>query len=288
MGSDAVALGGALDRRALAGGRSSFAFSFSFLPRRQREALRTVYAFCRTTDDIVDNDADVTTKLQRLQGWRRELERSIEGRSDYPMLNQLAGVAAKFNIPVVHFFELVRGVEMDLVKNRYATFNELEEYCYHVASSVGLMCLGVFGARDERTKDYAVNLGIALQLTNILRDVGIDASYGRIYLPQEDIVRLGCSEADILGRSSSPAFVRLMEFEAARAESYFARAQQALPRTERRAMFAATIMERIYVHTLRRIRAAGYDVFGQDLHLPRYLQFLIAIKYWVKDRILSA
>ena len=269
----------------LKGSRSSFHYSFSFLPRPQREALKTVYAFCRTTDDIVDNEQDVVTNIDRLRKWRTELEQALEGDSEYPLLNKLNAIARRFNIPVVHFYELLKGVEMDLVKNRYQTFDELKEYCYHVASSVGLMCLGIFGSKDQRTKDYAINLGIALQLTNILRDVGTDAKYGRIYLPQEDILRFGYCESDLLAYRFTPEFRALMAFEASRAEEYFRRAQDSLPAEDRRAMFAAKIMERIYFHTLLRIRQANYDVFTKPVYLPRTIQFLIAVKYWVKQRL---
>lgn len=267
---------------------SSFQYSFSFLPKRQRKALQTVYAFCRATDDLVDNHEGVQTNMERLGKWRRELELSLTGSSVYPLLNQLNTIAHRFNIPVVHFYELLKGVEMDLIKRRYETFEELREYCYHVASSVGLMCLGIFGSRDQRTKNYAINLGIALQLTNILRDVGIDASYGRIYLPQEDLRSFDYSEADLFAHTYSEKFVRLMEYEAARAEEYFRRAQDALPSNERRAMFAAKIMERIYFHTLLRIKRCRYNVFDRNLHLPKYLQFLIAVKYWMKDRLFGS
>ncbi len=265
--------------------QTSFAYSFSFLPKQQREALRTVYAFCRTTDDIVDNAQDVDSKIERLRSWRKELEQALEGHSHYPLLNQLSAIAGRFNIPVVHFYELLRGVEMDLVKTRYETVPELEEYCKLVASSVGLMSLEIFHPRNGKTREYAVNLGIALQLTNILRDVGVDASYGRIYLPAEDLRRFRVTEQGILDHRMSPEFRRLMEFEAARAESYFRRAQDSLPPEDRRAMFAAKIMERIYYHTLRRIRSVDYDVFDTSVSLPRSIQFLIALKYWVKQRI---
>ena len=264
---------------------SSFRFSFSFLPKYQRDALRTVYAFCRTTDEIVDNEHDVTTNIDRLRKWRSELERALSGTSTYQLLNQLSSIAKRFKIPVVHFYELLKGVEMDLVKNRYENFGELQQYCYHVASSVGLMCLGIFGSKDQRTKDYAVNLGIALQLTNILRDVGIDANYGRIYLPVEDLKLFGYTEEDLLARRYSSSFVRLMEFEAGRAEEFFRRSQELLSRDDRRAMFAAKIMERIYFHTLQRIKAVSYNVFDKPVYLPRTLQFLIALKYWLKQRV---
>ncbi len=266
---------------------TSFYYSFSFLPRYQRDAIRTVYAFCRTTDDIVDANDGVEGKVEKLRRWRKELEQALAGKSNYTLLNQLSSIAQRFSIPVNHFYELIEGVEMDLVKNRYETFDELKTYCYHVASSVGLMCLEIFNCRDERTKGYAVNLGIALQLTNILRDVGIDAKYGRIYLPQEDLRRFGYSDAEMFAGRYSPQFVELMKFQAERAEEYFHKAQASLPAQDRRAMFAATIMERIYYHTLLRIKKSNYNVFDASVSLPRYLQLLIAIKYWLTRRILS-
>jgi phytoene synthase len=285
MGSSVAAVEGLGGYRSSSG--SSFHYSFSFLPKYQRDALRTVYAFCRMTDDIVDNANDAKSKIERLQNWRMELGKALDGHSEYTLLNQLAAIAKRFNIPVTHFYELLKGVEMDLVKNRYETFDELKEYCYYVASSVGLMSLEIFGPKNERSKEYAINLGIALQLTNILRDVSIDAKYGRVYLPQEDLRKFNCAEADVLANRYSPEFVALMEFEANRAEEYFHKAQDSLPREDRRAMFAAKIMERIYYHTLLRIKKARYNVFDRSIHLPRTLQFLIAVKYWVKQRILG-
>ena len=265
--------------------KSSFNFSFSFLPKEQREALKTVYAFCRTTDDIVDNSGDVQTNIERLRRWRTELEKALAGMSEYSLLNQLSAVAKRFHIPVDHFYELVRGVEMDLTKNRYESFDELKEYCYLVASTVGLMSLGVFGPRNDRTKEYAINLGIALQLTNILRDVTVDAKYGRIYLPLEDMRRFGYTEGDLYAHKYSPQFLALMEFEAQRAEEFFRKAQAALPAEDKRVMFAAKIMERIYYHTLEKIRNERYNVFQKSIRLTRFIQFLIAVKYWVKQRL---
>jgi phytoene synthase len=265
--------------------KSSFAFSFSFLPRRKREALKTVYAFCRTTDDIVDNEKDRSSKIALLQKWRSELESAMKGESTYQVLNQLHVVAKRFHIPVQHFFELLKGVEMDLLKNRYSTFEELKDYCYLVASSVGLMSLGIFGPRNDKTKEYAVNLGIALQLTNIIRDVGIDASYGRIYLPAEDLKKFGYSEDDLFAHRYNESFIKLMEYETVRAEEYFNRAKSSLPKEDKRVMFAAKIMERIYYHTLLRIKQVDYKVFDSSVHIPRTIQFLIAVKYWVKQRL---
>ncbi len=265
--------------------KSSFYFSFSFLPKVKRNALKTVYAFCRITDDIVDNEKDVNSKIEVLQKWRNELESAQRGESNYQILNQLNAVAVKFRIPIVHFHDLLKGVEMDLVKNRYEAFVELKEYCYLVASTVGLMSLGIFGPRNEKTKEYAINLGIALQLTNIIRDVGIDAKYGRVYIPQEDLKRFRYSEAELLSYRYSKEFRELMEFETQRAEEFFQRAKESLPSEDKRVMFAAKIMERIYYHTLLKIKEAEYNVFDKKVALPRLIQFLIAVKYWVKQRI---
>jgi phytoene synthase len=265
--------------------KSSFDFSFLFLPKIQRDALRIVYGFCRTTDDIVDNQHDSRSNFNRLQEWRLDLDRAIRGESAPSLLRQLVAIAVRFNIPVDHFHNLIHGVEMDLVKNRYQTFDELREYCYLVASTVGLMALGIFGPRSGKTKDYAVNLGIALQLTNILRDVRVDARYGRIYLPLEDMKKFGCREDDILSGRYTEEFRALMEYEAERAEEYFSLARQSLPPEDRRAMFPAKIMERVYYRTLRRIRAVEYNVFDHAVRIPRVLQLLIALKYWGKERL---
>lgn len=280
MGSDL-----ALDLRNLKTAQSSFRYSFSFLPKGQRDALKTVYAFCRTTDDIVDNTVDKAKNLQRLKEWNAELEKAITGESSHQILNQLIAIAQRFHIPVVHFQNLIQGVEMDLVKNRYESFDELKEYCYLVASTVGLMALEIFGPRNEKTREYAVNLGIALQMTNILRDVKVDAHYGRIYLPLADLRKFSCSEDNILNGSYTPEFRSLMEFEAARAEEFFRISQGSLPREDRRIMFPAKIMERIYYHTLTRIRDVDYNVFDHSVRISRGIQFLIAIKYLVKQRL---
>lgn len=267
-------------------GHSSFLYSFSFLPRDQREAIHTLYAFCRETDDIVDREREPSRKIDLLRKWRIELGKALEGRSEYSILNRLNAIAKRFNIPVELFYELIRGVEMDLTTNRYKTFEELRKYCYQVASTVGLMCLEIFRPRNERTREYAVNLGIALQLTNILRDVKLDAKYGRIYLPEEDLKRFGYTEDDVFANRYTPQFVALMEFECNRANEYFEKAQALLPQEDKRVMFAAKIMERIYYHTLLRIKKNQYNVFQRSTRLPSILQFLIALKYWFIHRVL--
>ena len=264
---------------------TSFYYSFSLLPRQKREAIHAVYAFCRFTDDIVDEEPDQRRKALLLRKWRMELGRALRGVSAYPLLNQLSATARRFHIPVDHFYDLIHGVELDLTKTRYASFEELREYCYLVASSVGLMCRQIFGYRNASTKEYAVNLGIALQLTNILRDVKEDARRGRIYLPQEDLRRFGCPEEDILAGRYTPEFVNLMRFECERATQYFDVARDALKDEDKRYFFAARIMWSIYAHILERIKRSNYNVFERRISISKILKVLITFRYWLSHEL---
>jgi len=264
---------------------TSFYYSFSLLPRQKREAIHTVYAFCRYTDDIVDEGPDEPRKFLLLRKWRMELGHALRGTSSYPVLNQVSATAKRFNIPFDHFFELIRGVEMDLTKHRYRTFDELREYCYLVASSVGLMCRQIFGYRNESTRDYAINLGIALQLTNILRDVKDDARRGRIYIPLEDMDRFGYTEDDLLNCRYTPSFVSLMRFECDRARQYFDMARDALRDEDKYYFFAARIMWSIYAHVLCRIERSNYNVFERRVSISKFLKLLIAFRYWLSHRL---
>lgn len=264
---------------------TSFYYSFAVLPKHKRDAIHAVYAFCRYTDDIVDEGPDDSRKTVVLRSWRMELGKAMQGRSGYPMLNQLAAVAFRFNIPVEHFYELIRGVEMDLSKKRYRDFDELREYCYLVASTVGLMCRQIFGYRNDSTREYAINLGIALQLTNILRDVKDDARRGRIYLPLEDMRRFGVSEDDILQNRYTQNFVDLMRHECNRAREYFDLARAALKDEDKHYFFAARIMWSIYAHTLRRIEKNDYKVFSRRIGISKPLKMLIALRYWLSHQL---
>jgi phytoene synthase len=264
---------------------TNFYYSFSVLPKYKREAISTVYAFCRYTDDLVDEEPDQTRKLARLRKWRMELGKALRGTSPLPLLNQLSATARKFNIPVDHFYDLIRGVEMDLAKTRYETFEELLEYCYLVASTVGLMCRQIFGYRNESTREYAINLGVALQLTNIIRDVKDDARKGRIYLPLEDLCRFGYTEDDLLHARYTPEFINLMRFECERAKSYFEAARKALQDEDKHYFFAARIMWSIYAHILRRIELSQYKVFDRRISISRPLKLLITLRYWLSHHI---
>jgi 15-cis-phytoene synthase len=264
---------------------TSFYYSFSLLPRQKREAIHAVYAFCRYTDDIVDEGTDQHSKILRLRRWRMELGRALRGKSSYVILNQLGATARKFNIPVDHFYDLIRGMEMDLSKTRYETYEELYRYCYLVASTVGLMCRQIFGYRNDSTRDYAVNLGIALQLTNILRDIKEDARRGRIYIPAEDLRLFGYTEEDLLACRYTPEFVNLMRFECDRASKYFDIARAALGNEDKRFFFAARIMWSIYAHTLERIKRSNYNVFERRISVPGLLKVLITFRYWLSNTL---
>ncbi|MDH4069080.1 MAG: presqualene diphosphate synthase HpnD [Ignavibacteria bacterium] len=264
---------------------TNFYYSFTVLPKHKREAIRTVYAFCRYTDDIVDEEPDESRKAVLLRKWRMELANALQNRSSLPLLNQLAATARRFNIPVDHFYDLIRGVEMDLTRKRYDTFEELEQYCQLVASSVGLMCRKIFGYRNESTREYAVNLGIALQLTNIIRDVRDDARRGRIYLPREDMERFGYTEEDLLAGRYTPEFINLIRFECERAKTYFQKAHDVLKDEDKHYFFAARIMWSIYAHILRRIERSNYNVLERRISISRLLKLLITIRYWLSHHL---
>jgi 15-cis-phytoene synthase len=263
-------------------GRTSFSASFAFLPAQRRKALAAVYAFCRATDDIADRQEEPAgTRAERLRAWKSDLDRALAGGPAPPVLTELASVASRYDIPRHLFGDLVRGVGMDLATVRYSTFAELEEYCRLVASAVGLMCLDIFGRRNHRTEAYARDLGIALQLTNIIRDVRADASMGRVYIPLEDLGRFGCATDELLSGADSDRFRRLLAFQADRAETFYARASAALDRSDLAAMRPALVMQAIYHRLLRNIRRSSYDVLGRTIRVTRAERLAIAVRHGV-------
>lgn len=262
---------------------SSFYYAFNLLPVEQRDAMNTVYAFCRRTDDIVDNtDENNQVKYEQLRKWRYELEKGLKGSSEYPLLNKLSIIINKFDIPLDPFFELIQGMEMDLQTNRYNKIDDLLQYCYRVASTVGLMCIEIFGYKDSSTKNYAINLGLALQLTNILRDVKKDAESGRIYLPHEDIQKFNYSEIDIINNNYNDEFYNLMKHEGDRARGYFQKANESLNFEDKPSLFAARAMQHIYFKLLRRLEENKYDVFNNDINVPKFEKVAIAFGVWAK------
>ena len=263
--------------------KSSFYYAFSLLKQPKRDAMNTVYAFCRKTDDIIDEGSDTDDlKYEKLRRWRIELEKSLRGTSEYPLLNKLSAIIKQFNIPLEPFFELIAGMEMDLQRKRYLSFEDLMQYCYLVASTVGLMCIEIFGYKNKSAKDYAVNLGLAMQLTNILRDVKKDSEKGRIYLPQKDLANFDYTENDLMNHKYDTNFVSLMKYEAARAEEFFDKANQSLDLDDKPAMFPARAMQHIYHKLLTKIETENFDVFSKKIKVGTFDKLYISLGVWAK------
>lgn len=265
------------------GSKSSFYYAFSLLEKPKREAMNTVYAFCRKTDDIVDdgNEPD-DVKYERLRKWRIEFEKALRGNSEIQLLNRLVVYIQQFNIPLDPFFELIAGVEMDLQRKRFLTFDDLSNYCYMVASTVGLMCIEIFGYKNSSTKDYAVNLGKAMQLTNILRDVKKDYENGRIYLPLNDMQKFNYTEEDLKNKIYNPHFYNLMKFQAERAQYFFNKANESLQLEDKRSLFAARAMQHIYYRLLKKLEAENFDVLNKNIKVNKVEKVSIALGVWAK------
>ena len=248
--------------------KSNLALAFVSLGRKRREDITIFYAFCRVIDDIADSiELTVQEKARDLTAWRRWLR---ESSPDEPAIaRDVRELIAKYSLRPAMLEEIIDGVEMDLQNVRYDSFEELRLYCYRVASAVGLVSIEIFGYCNPAYRQYAIELGLALQMTNIIRDVGRDLSNGRIYLPQQDLARFDYSEEDLRLRKYSEGFLRLMKFEAARAEAFFAHAADLLPREDRRSMVAAEIMRSVYQALLRRMKADGFRVFEKEYRLSR-------------------
>jgi 15-cis-phytoene synthase len=262
---------------------SNFYFSFFSLPKEKREAITAVYAFCREVDDVVDNPGEKNPAAV-LAGWKEEIARTYEGKPTRELTRSLAQAVEGFDLSRAYFDGILQGVAMDLEQKRYPTYESLSAYCYHVAGEVGLLCMEIFGYRSERLKSYAVKLGAAFQLTNILRDVGTDADRGRIYIPQEDLHRFGVEESDVMAKRLTPNFRRLMAFEARRARDTY-RESSVLPTPEERpSLRAAEIMRAIYENILTRIERRNYDVFTNRVRVPTPVKLWLAAKAWWECR----
>jgi phytoene synthase len=263
---------------------SNFYYAFMLLPKPRRRALYAVYAFCRFIDDVADDGfaADPGALLKR---WLEELDRVYGGTPTRPISRALADAARRFCIPRKYFEEIIAGVEMDLTRQRYRTFDELYLYCYRVAATVGLICIEIFGYRNPATKIYAEKLGIACQLTNILRDVREDATRKRIYLPLEDLKRFDVNEVEILAGEHSDRFERLMAFQAARAQSFYRDAVKNLPSEDRRTLLTSEAMRLIYHAILRRIERSRYRVMDRRHGLSAPRKLLLVGRAWATSHL---
>jgi len=265
-------------QRKAAGSGSSFYYSFLFLPPERRRAITALYAFCREVDDVVDECPDPQLARAKLAWWRAELAGTYAGQPSHPVTQSLAVAARSFTLPQELLAEIIDGMEMDLSQTRYADFKALHLYCYRVASTVGLLAAEIFGYEDRRTLKYAHDLGLAFQLTNIIRDVGEDARRGRIYLPQDELARFGVTEADILSGRHGEAFRALMDFQIDRAERYYEQALSQLPEQDRKAQRAGLAMAAIYRALLREIRKDGCRVLDRRIALTPLRKLWIAWK----------
>jgi phytoene synthase len=264
--------------------KSNFYYSLYLLPKEKREAMKAVYSFFRAADDAVDEPGDPFLKRSRLLQLMRQFDAALRGESSSPILNRLVHVIERFHIPLQPFRDLLAGMEMDLTKTRYETFEELQEYCYHVASTVGLVSIAIFGYKTERAKDYAINLGTALQLTNIIRDVGHDAERGRVYLPQEDLRRFGYTEEALFRRERTPEFIELMRFQAERARKFFSLARDRLVNEDKPYMIAARAMGTVYEQLLEAIEQSNFDVFERRITVPTLRKAAVVFRFWINSK----
>jgi len=257
---------------------SSFYYSFLFLPPDRRRAITALYAFCREVDDVVDEVSDPGVARTKLAWWRQEIAATFAGTPGHPVAQALQRVVAAYDLPQEHFQAVIDGMQMDLDGSRYLDFADLERYCHRVAGVVGLMSAEIFGRTQDATRRYARDLGVAFQLTNIIRDVGEDARRGRIYLPQDELARFGVAPSAVLRGETSDGFRALMAAQVARARAWYGRAQAALPAADRKAQRPGLIMAAIYQALLAEIESGGYAVLDRRIALTPLRKFWIAWK----------
>ena len=262
---------------------SSFTVSFIFLPKTQREAMTALYAFCREVDDVVDECTDYSVAQIKLNWWKSEVANLYVNTPQHPVTKALQPVVTQFNLAQEHFLEIIDGMEMDLKFNRYEDFKQLQLYCYRVASVVGLLSAQIFGFKNRKTLKYAHDLGMAFQLTNIIRDVGEDARRGRIYLPLDELKKAKVTEDDILQSRETPQIKELIEYQIERAESYYDKALRELPAEDAKQQRTGLMMAAIYRTLLREIkRDSAEKVLNSRTSIPPFRKLMLAIQTYFK------
>jgi phytoene synthase len=265
---------------------SNLALAFVLLPRAKRDAMSALYAFCREVDDVADNETvPVETRRTQLAEWHADVKRACENQAPrFPVNRELQPVVQQFHLPFELFDDLIKGCEMDLDIKRYEDFEALERYCYHVASAVGLLSIEIFGYKNPACRDYAIYLGKALQLTNILRDVKTDAARGRIYLPQSELKKFNVTGDEILNSKYSERYFALAGGVASRAKTFYRLAQKTLPAEDRKAMIAAELMGSVYWRLLQKLERGKFNVFGPDpLKLSKPHKLALIICSWLRS-----
>ncbi len=260
---------------------SSFASAFWMLPKPKRNALHAIYAFCRLADDIADDPKIAGDRTALLARWRDELDGAYRGKAQHAVGVALSDTIERFRLPEGVFLDLLAGVEFDLVDGPIETFDDLRLYCYRVASTVGLLVVRILSFENPRSLEFAETLGIAVQLTNVLRDVGDDASTGRIYLPKDELERFGVSTESVLAGRRTDELQLMLSFYAKRAVSYYERAEQLLPDEDRRSLRPATAMGRIYHALLDELIERKFPCFEQPLRLSKPRRVAIAARVWM-------
>lgn len=258
----------------------NFYYAFVSLPAQKRLAVYAVYAFCRACDDYADDPEETKAKLTALESHRASLRACFEGNPVGPVFTALLDAARRYHIPQELFEEIITGVQMDLIHRRYATFGDLYKYCYQVASVIGLITIEIFGYKGEQAKAHAIDLGLAMQLVNILRDVKEDAGRDRIYLPREDLQRFGLADQDVLDSRVDHRFVELMRFEAARARAYFRQGARLIPMVSPEARACPATLSALYSRLLRRMEINNWEVFSQRVSLPTIEKVWLATSIW--------
>jgi 15-cis-phytoene synthase len=264
---------------------SNLALAFVLLPKAKRDAMSALYAFCREVDDVADDESvPVERRREQLAAWRADVRRACSNETPQFAVNrELQPIIRQHRLAFEHFDDLIRGVEMDLDIKRYENYEHLEQYCYRVASVVGLLSIEIFGYRNAACRDYAVHLGKALQFTNILRDVRTDAERGRIYVPQSELQRFKVREEEILRFEYSDRFRHLAASMAARATNFYRLARQTLPQEDRRAMVAAELMDSVYWRLLRKLEGRQFNVFGlEPIRLSKGQKLLLILRSWYR------
>lgn len=264
---------------------SNLALAFVLLPRPKRDAMSALYAFCREVDDVADEESvPVEKRREQLAAWRADIRRSCEGGTPAFAVNrEFQPVIQTHTLPFALFDELIKGCEMDLDTKRYETYDALELYCYRVASAVGLLSIEIFGYQNRACHDYAIHLGKALQLTNILRDVRTDAERGRIYLPLAELRRFNVREEEILRFEYSERFHELAQSVAERARHFYRLARETLPPEDRKAMVAAELMGSVYWRLLRKLERRQFNVFGPEpTRLTKVQKLLLILRSWYR------
>ena len=269
------------DKAAASG--SSFYYSFLFLPREKRRAITALYAFCREVDDVVDECSDEQVARTTLNWWRTQVAEIYSGKPQHPVAQALVPVVKQFNLAQEHLLEIIDGMEMDLDQPRYTDFKSLQLYCYRVASVVGLLSVEIFGYTDRQTLKYAHDLGIAFQLTNIIRDVGEDARRNRIYLPMDEMQQFNVTAADILNANESENFQKLMTFQIERAQRFYQQALSQLPDCDKKHQRTGLIMAAIYHATLDEVVKSGCHVLKERVSLTPLRKLWLAWTTWLKS-----